>query len=104
MTEVAMERFDPPSLNGYVEDPDVVDANPDYLTIDELDAAEELLGGPIDMMSRMPRRGPAIRVLATIVKRRTDPDFPFERAGSLKIKFGAASVVPPTNGNGSEAS
>lgn len=88
-----------------IADPDVIDPNPDWLTLDEVDKVEEMLGMPIDAMAKMARRGPALRVIATVVKQRTDPMFVLAQAGSLRIKFGGDSkpdVVPPTSGNGSE--
>ncbi len=88
-----------------IADPDVIDPNPDWLTLDEVDKVEEMLGMPIDNMAKMTRRGPALRAIATVIKQRTDPMFQFSQAGSLRIKFGGDSkpdVVPPTNGNGSE--
>lgn len=80
-------------------DPDIIDANPDYLTLDEVDKVEEMLGGPIDNMGKLPRRGPVLRILATVIKQRTEPGFLLENAGSLKIRFGEKKEVPPTDGD-----
>lgn len=86
-------------------DPDIIDAKPDWLTVDEIDTIEEIIDGPFDSLSGPGvRRGRMMRLLAVTVKRRTDPEFRFEDAGSLKIRFGEPAPVPPTGGDGSEPS
>jgi len=87
-----------------IEDPDVITIDTDYYTIDEIDMIEELIGDEFGKFMNLPgKKGKDLRILAFIMRRRTDPEFPFEKAGSLKISFKTAPV-PPTSGNGLEQS
>jgi hypothetical protein len=82
-------------------DPDLIEMDSDYFTIDEIDIIEQLTGEDFTKFMNTP--GPKaghFKILAFVIKRRTDPEFPFERAGQLKAKF-TKTPVPPTNGNGS---
>ncbi|MFF3557322.1 hypothetical protein ACFYXL_28395 [Streptomyces tsukubensis] len=58
------------------------------LSIDEIDIIEEVTGAPLDEL-RKPgrRRGPMLRAMAVVLKRRTDPDFSPEDAGKLRLEF-----------------
>lgn len=69
----------------------------DSLTIDEIDVIEEVTGAPLDEL-RKPgaRRGPMLRAMAVVLKRRTDPNFSIEDAGRLRLQFkpGKAKTDP----------
>lgn len=80
-------------------DPDVVEFNLDHLTIDEIEQMEDLTGEPFDEIWKDgKRKGKTMRAFATIIQRRTDPDFTWEAAGRLKIKFDSTRVPPTVDG------
>ena len=84
------------------QEPEVIDVDAEWFTIDEIDYIENQIG--TDFTKFMNQPGPKaahFKILATVIKRRTDPDFSIEDAGSLRVTF-AKRAVPPTNGNGSE--
>jgi hypothetical protein len=77
---------------------DVIDIDLDWLTLDEIDVLEAMTGEPFDkFMQGQGLKGPSLRVLGLILKRRTDPHFPVERAGEIKVRM-AKQAVPPTQG------
>jgi hypothetical protein len=49
------------------------------------------------------KKGPSLRILGLILRRRTDPHFPVERVGEIKVRMQKVAV-PPTNGDGSAQS
>lgn len=62
----------------------------EYVTVDftslrirEIEALEELLGGPVDQANR----SKYLRAVACVIKRREDPDFSLEDAGDLIVKY-----------------
>lgn len=63
----------------------VIRINPDDLTIDEIEELDDLLEGGFSSMTngRIPVK--AMRVIAYLVMRRTEPDFTLEDAGKLKM-------------------
>ncbi|WP_327254085.1 hypothetical protein [Streptomyces sp. NBC_01244] len=67
------------------------------LTIDEIDIIEEVTDAPLDEL-RKPgrRRGPMLRAMAVVLKRRTDPDFSIEDAGALRLEFKGKAKPDPT--------
>jgi hypothetical protein len=87
-----------------IPDDDVIDIDLDWLTLDEIDVLEEMTGEPFDkFMQGGGKKGPSLRVLGLILRRRTDPHFPVERVGEIKVRMQKVNV-PPTNGDGSAQS
>lgn len=82
-----------------MEQPEIV-INPNDLTIDEIEEIEDRLDMSIDE-AFAGRKGKAVRVVAWVVLRRTDPDITLEAVG--KLKFGTLSFkaddVDPTDGS-----
>ncbi|MGH3834193.1 MAG: hypothetical protein ACRDSF_00595 [Pseudonocardiaceae bacterium] len=86
------------------QDPDLITIDSDYYTIDEIDQIEQLTGAAFTTF--MQGEGPKakeLRILALLMRRRTDPDFPEEKVGALKVSFKKAPV-PPTSDSDSEPS
>ncbi|OKH99996.1 hypothetical protein A6A06_23540 [Streptomyces sp. CB02923] len=76
---------------------DVLSLDLDSLTIDEIDIIEEIVDGPLDMLAKPgARKGPMIRAMAVVIKRREDPSFTAEDAGRLKIEFKQKAKADPT--------
>ena len=71
-----------------IADPDLIVIDTDWFTIDEIDQIEQRTGQPFPrfMNGGGPMAG-ELRILGLLIRRRTDPDFPEERAGSLKVTF-----------------
>ncbi|MEU3713616.1 hypothetical protein [Streptomyces catenulae] len=69
----------------------------DSLSIDEIDIIEEVTGAPLDEL-RKPgrRRGPMLRAMAVVVKRREDPSFSPKDAGRLRLEFKGKAKPDPT--------
>ncbi|MFB7860590.1 hypothetical protein [Streptomyces sp. NPDC056069] len=67
------------------------------LTIDEIDIIEEITGAPLDEL-RKPgqRRGPMLRAMAVVLKRREDPNFSAADAGRLRLEFKGKAKPDPT--------
>ncbi|MFE1961354.1 hypothetical protein [Streptomyces sp. NPDC059479] len=58
------------------------------LTIDEIDIIEEVTGAPLDELRKPGAfRGPMLRAMAVVLKRRTDPNFSVKDAGKLSLQF-----------------
>lgn len=71
----------------------------DDLTVDEIEAIEDALDAPLDLaFAPGQRKGKALRVMAWVIRRRTDPTFTLEQAGKLKIS--ASEAAPNPFGNG----
>ncbi|MFF2039376.1 hypothetical protein ACFVVX_03015 [Kitasatospora sp. NPDC058170] len=69
----------------------------DSLSIDEIDIIEEVIDAPLDSLAKSgARRGPMLRAMAVVIKRRTDPDFSIEDAGRIQISIKSAKKVDPT--------
>ena len=60
--------------------------DPDDLTLNEIEEAEELLGAPIDeLLSSGSPKGRALKVIVYLLMRRTDPSITLEQAGQVKL-------------------
>jgi hypothetical protein len=71
----------------------------DDLTVDEVEAIEDALDMPLERaFAPGQRKGKALRVMAWIVKRRTDPDFTLEQAGKMKVTETVGASDPLRNG------
>ncbi|GAA0430928.1 hypothetical protein [Streptomyces luteireticuli] len=71
----------------------------DSLTIDEIDTIEEITGAPLDALGKPgAKRGPMLRAMAVVIKRRTDPGFSIEDAGPLQIKLKPSAPDPTEPG------
>lgn len=82
--------------------PDELDVDLDHLTVNEIDAIEEIMGMPIDeLFAAGHPRGKALRAVGLVMKRRTDPSFTLEQAGDLVIRLSEGDAVPPTPAAGS---
>lgn len=60
----------------------------EHLTVGEIEEIEELTGLAIDALAdpKAPK-GRVMRALGYVVKRRADPEFTWEQAGALKVRF-----------------
>jgi hypothetical protein len=56
------------------------------LTLDEMAAAGEVLGDPVDEVIAGPARFRGLAALAYVVVRRDDPDFTWEQAKALHLR------------------
>lgn len=82
---------------------DSIDAVLDRLKIREVAEIEEVLGAGIDVafLTGAPR-GRALQAIAWVLRKRDNPDFTFEAAGELVIRFSDVEVADrPTNAAGS---
>ena len=69
------------------------------LTIAEIVEIEELTGMPFDARGDASKpKGKMLQALAFITKRRADPSFTYEQAGSLKINLDSGDA-DPTDGD-----
>ncbi|WP_411144971.1 hypothetical protein [Streptomyces sp. x-80] len=67
----------------------------DNLSIDEIDIIEEITGGSLDELKKPgTRRGPMLRAMAVVLKRRTDPNFSIKDAGRLRIQLKPGKAKP----------
>ncbi|RSM56043.1 hypothetical protein DMH03_31475 [Amycolatopsis sp. WAC 01376] len=66
---------------------DFISIDIDELTIDEIEAVEEIIDASIESVAKPGScKGKFLHALAFVVKRREDPAFTIEQAGSLKIR------------------
>ena len=64
------------------------------LTLDEVETIELMTGASIDqIMSDGQPKGKALKAIIFIIKKRTDPSFTVEQAGSLKMSDVSALLV-----------
>ncbi|MEU9388672.1 hypothetical protein AB0D86_01565 [Streptomyces sp. NPDC048324] len=60
----------------------------DSLSIDEIEIIEDIIDGPLDQLAKPgARKAKLLRAMAVVIKRRDDPSFTAEDAGSLRIEF-----------------
>lgn len=78
---------------------DVLNLDIDSLTLDEIDAIETIIDGPLDDLAKPgARKAKMLKAMAYVIKRREDPSFTVEDAGRLKISLkGKGSNPPVTN-------
>lgn len=77
---------------------EVLDINLDALKVREIEEIEDLLGVSIeDAFADGKPRGKALRALAFVAKKRTEPNFTWEDAGELTINL---APVDPTQAAG----
>ncbi|MGW2467955.1 hypothetical protein [Streptomyces bauhiniae] len=75
----------------------VLDLKLESLTIDEIDAIEDITGQPIDALKKPgAKRGPMLRAMAFVAMKRKYPDFTVEDAGNLQLRFSKAGPADPT--------
>jgi len=87
-------------MTNAAQDSDVIEVDVEWYTLDEIEYIEQQIGDEFTKFMNVPgAKTKHMRILALIIKRRTDPDFPEDQVGSLKISFKVRGV-PPTNGNG----
>ncbi len=69
----------------------------DELTIEEVEAIEDILDAPFESaFAPNAKRGKAMRVLAFITMRRTNPEVTMEEVGKVRItSLGGGQVDPP---------
>ncbi|MEU8791560.1 hypothetical protein [Streptomyces sp. NPDC048643] len=80
--------------------PDVLDLKLDSLTIDEIDAIEEITGQPLDALNKPgARRAPMLKAMAFVVMKRKNPEFSIEDAGRLRINLKGKGKADPTATN-----
>lgn len=80
--------------------PDELVIDLDYLTGNEIIQIEDLADMPFDAMGEPGnKKGRMLVAIATVVKRREDPDFTFEQAGDLRIRL--SDEPDPTGPDGS---
>ena len=80
---------------------DVFEVSLNELKIREIEEIEKMLGASLDSAFAVGApRGKALRVVACVVKRRTDPSFSMEQAGEMVITLDEGGV-DPTSGSAS---
>lgn len=80
--------------------PDVLDLKIETLTIDEIDAIEEITGQPLDALNKPgQKRAPMLKAMAYVVMKRKHPDFSIEDAGALRINLKGKAKPDPTAAN-----
>lgn len=77
-----------------------LDLKLDSLTLDEIDAIEEITGQPLDALNKPgARRAPMLKAMAYVTMKRQYPDFTIEDAGSLRINLKGKGKPDPTATN-----
>lgn len=78
-----------------------LDLKLDSLTIDEIDAIEEITGAPLDTLNKPgARRAPMLRAMAYVVMKRKYPEITPEDVGRLKLNLkGGKTKADPTATN-----
>jgi hypothetical protein len=77
-----------------------LDLKLDSLTLDEIDAIEEITGQPLDALNKPgARRAPMLKAMAYVTMKRKYPDFTIEDAGALKINLKGKGKPDPTEAN-----
>jgi hypothetical protein len=80
--------------------PDVLSLNLESLTIDEIDAIEEIIDAPLDSLSKPGvRKAKLLKAMAYVIKKRDNPDFTIEDAGRLRLILKPATPADPTEAN-----
>jgi hypothetical protein len=79
---------------------EVLSLNIDSLTLDEIDAIEEIIDAPLDTLSKPGmRKAKLLKAMAYVIKRRDNPDFTIEDAGKLRIQLKTKPKADPTETN-----
>jgi hypothetical protein len=79
---------------------EVLSLNIDSLTLDEIDAIEEIIDAPLDALSKPGmRKAKLLKAMAYVIKRRDNPDFTIEDAGKLRIQLKTKAKADPTGTN-----
>jgi hypothetical protein len=74
-----------------------LDLKLDSLTIDEIDAIEEITGAPLDTLNKPgSRRAPMLRAMAYVVMKRKYPEITPEDVGRLKLNLKGKAKQDPT--------
>lgn len=77
-----------------------LDLKLESLTIDEIDAIEEITGQPLDALNKPgSRRAPMLKAMAFVVMKRKHPEFSIEDAGALRINLKGKGKTDPTATN-----
>ncbi|WP_030240787.1 MULTISPECIES: hypothetical protein [unclassified Streptomyces] len=77
-----------------------LDLKLDSLTLDEIDAIEEITGQPLDMLNKPgARRAPMLKAMAYVTMKRKYPDITLEDVGALKINLKGKGKPDPTEAN-----
>ncbi|MEU2760440.1 hypothetical protein [Streptomyces sp. NPDC007094] len=77
-----------------------LDLKLDSLTIDEIDAIEEITGQPLDALNKPgSRRAPMLKAMAYVVMKRKHPEFSIEDAGALRLNLKGKGKADPTATN-----
>ncbi|MFJ8955627.1 hypothetical protein ACIRO1_36605 [Streptomyces sp. NPDC102381] len=77
-----------------------LDLKLDSLTIDEIDAIEEITGKPLDTLNKPgSRRAPMLRAMAYVVMKRKYPEIQPEDVGRLKLNLKGKAKPDPTATN-----
>jgi len=77
-----------------------LDLKIDSLTIDEIDAIEEITGQPLDALNKAgTRRAPMLRAMAYVVMKRKHPEITPEDVGRLKLNLKGKAKPDPTEAN-----
>jgi hypothetical protein len=79
---------------------EVLSLNIDSLTLDEIDAIEEIIDAPLDSLTKPgTRKAKLLKAMAYVIKRRDNPNFTIEDAGKLRIQLKAKAKADPTETN-----
>ncbi|CAA07111.1 gp41 [Lomovskayavirus C31] len=83
-----------------IPDDFTLDLKLDSLTIDEIDAIEEITGQPLDSLNKAgSRRAPMLRAMAYVVMKRKFPEIEPADVGKLKLNLKGKAKPDPTATN-----
>ncbi|QAY26935.1 tail assembly chaperone [Streptomyces phage Shawty] len=83
-----------------IPDDYTLDLKLESLTIDEIDAIEEITGAPLDTLNKPgARRAPMLRAMAYVVMKRKFPEITPEDVGRLKLNMKGKTKADPTEAN-----
>ncbi|MFD7257820.1 hypothetical protein [Streptomyces sp. NPDC059874] len=74
---------------------DVLSLSIDSLTLNEIEAIEDIIDGPLDGLAKPgAKKAKLLKAMAYVIKRRDNPEFTIEDAGNLRIELKAATANP----------
>ncbi|WP_406138807.1 hypothetical protein OH828_14430 [Streptomyces anulatus] len=79
---------------------DVFSLDIDSLSLNEIEAIEDIIDGPLDSLAKPgAKKARMLKAMAFVVKRREDPNFTIEDAGNLRVELKPKKSTGPTATN-----
>lgn len=79
---------------------DVFSLDIDSLSLNEIEAIEDIIDGPLDSLAKPgAKKARMLKAMAYVVKRREDPSFTIEDAGNLRVELKPKKSTGPTATN-----